>query len=197
MSRSRGETGFSMLEMVFVLAVIAVLSSIAIPMFDNAIADFRLSGDSRSVSNALAVAKMRAASNFGRVRLYVDLSGGTFHLETWDKDTSTWVAEGGIAGLSSGVSFGYGVVGTPPPNTQGTIGQSPECLDNDGEVVDNTACITFNSRGVPIDATLAPFPGNALYLTDGAAVYGITLAATGMLQMWRTLPLATPSWSRN
>jgi hypothetical protein len=34
-----------------------------------------------------------------------------------------------------------------------------------------------------------------LDLTDGTAVYGITLSATGMVRTWRTYPSATPNWS--
>ena len=41
----------------------------------------------------------------------------------------------------------------------------------------NTACIMFNSRGVPIDSTFAPTGDDALYVTDGMAVYGVTVAA--------------------
>ncbi len=54
-------------------------------MFANAIAGFRVSGDARSVSNATAVAKMRAASEFSRVRLYVDLDARTHTMQTWSK----------------------------------------------------------------------------------------------------------------
>ena len=33
-----------------------------------------------------------------------------------------------------------------------------------------------------------------MYITDGNAVYGITVSATGMIRTWRTLPLGTPAW---
>ena len=188
--------GFSLIEVLIVVGLIGVLSAIAVPMFGNAIANFRLSGDARSISNAAAVAKMRAASDFTRVRLYVDLAGRSHHLEAWNKTTSQWTIEGGTTSLSSGVSFSYGVVGTPPPSSQATIGQAAECLDDMGVAIANTACIMFNSRGVAINSTLAPTP-DALYVTDGTAVYGVTVAATGMLRLWRTLPRATPDWVLN
>ena len=137
---------------------------------------------------------MRAAANFTRVRLFVNLGDGTHVIETWDKDADSWVAEGGYSYLSSGVSFGYGIVATPPPDTQATIGQASACLDDDDNPIGNTACVMFNSRGIPIDSTLAATGDGAIYLTDGAAVYGVTVAATGMLKMWRTLPVVTPSW---
>jgi Tfp pilus assembly protein FimT len=197
MGKVHRESGFTILETLFVVGLIGVLSAIAVPMFGGALADFRLSGDARSVSNAVAVAKMRAAANFSRVRLFVDLDGGTHHLETWNKTTAEWDTEGGLSELSTGVTFSYGVVATPPPNTQTLIGQAPACTDNDGDPIGNTACVMFNSRGVPVDSSFAPTAIDAIYLTDGSAVYGVTVAATGMLRLWRTLPLATPSWMLN
>ena len=41
----------------------------------------------------------------------------------------------------------------------------------------------------------SPTAANAHYLTDGTAVYGITVAATGMIRTWRTPATTTPSWS--
>ena len=75
------------------------------------------------------VAKMRAASNFSRVRLFVDSSTRTHHIETLDKTVTPahWTTEGGSTALSTGVSFSFGVVATPPPNTQAMIGQAPPC----------------------------------------------------------------------
>jgi prepilin-type N-terminal cleavage/methylation domain-containing protein len=186
--------GFSLLEIVLVVGLIGVISAIAVPMFGNAIAGFRLSGDARSVSNAAAVAKMRAASDFSRARIFIDLTAGTHHIERWNKTTSAWNVEGGITMLSSGVSFSYGPVTVPPPNTQATIGQASQCLDDTATPIANTACIMFNSRGVPIDASFAPTGADALYLTDGSAVYSVTIAATGMLRLWRALPVAVPTW---
>lgn len=195
MARLRRDSGFTILETVIVVGLIGVISVVAVPMFGNAIANFRVTGDARGVSNAIAVAKMRAASNFSRVRLYVDLDGESHHLEAWDKTPpGAWVTEGGFTYLSSGVSYGYGVVTIPPPNTQGIIGQAPQCTDDDGNLIANTACIVFNSRGVPIDATGAPTTLNAIYVTDGTGVYGMTVAATGMLRSWHAPPVATPTW---
>src|SRR4051794_10610233 len=75
MKDPRRESGFTLVETLIVVGLIGVVSAIAVPMFGNAIANFRVSGDARSVSNAMAVAKMRAASNFSRVRLYLDVPG--------------------------------------------------------------------------------------------------------------------------
>jgi Tfp pilus assembly protein FimT len=185
--------GFSLLELIYVIGLMGVVMAIAVPMSGNALGFFRLSGDARSTANSIALAKMRASSVFSRVRLFVDLSSSSYHLETWDKSTSKWKAEGSNNTLSSRVSFGFGSVSTAPPNTQTTIGQAPVCQDDTGHDIANTACVIFNTRGVPVDATGAPIV-DALYLTDASAVYGVTVSASGMVRMWRTPPRSTPSW---
>jgi prepilin-type N-terminal cleavage/methylation domain-containing protein len=188
--------GFSLMEMLLVVALTGVVAAIAIPMMGNTLGFFRLSGDARSVSNSVALAKMRAASVFGKVRVYFDLTGKSFHLETWNSATSQWVADTGNTYLSQGVSFNFNPVTTAPPNTQGTIGEAAICKDNTGANISNTACVIFNSRGIPIDGTAAPSPiVDAMYVTDGTAVYGVTVAATGMVRTWRTPPTATPTWA--
>ena len=181
--------------MLFVVALTGVVAAIAIPMMGNSLGFFRLSGDARSTANSIALAKMRAASVFGRVRLYVDRSARSFRLETWNSATSTWTADTGNTYLSQGVTFSFGVVNAAPPNTQGTIAEAATCKDSLGADVANTSCVIFNSRGIPIDSTAAGNPVvDAIYVTDGTAVYAVTVSATGMVRTWRTPPTATPTW---
>jgi Tfp pilus assembly protein FimT len=189
--------GYSLLELLFMLGLICTIMAIAAPMFANAIAGFRVSGDARSVSNAIAVAKMRAASDFSRVRLRANLTSRTYAMERWDKTTATWVPEGGTTGLSTSVTFGFGPVAAPPPNTQAAIAQAAQCTDDMGMPIANTACVMFNSRGVPVDSTFAPTGAGAVYVTNGVEVYGVTISATGLLRMWHTLPIAAPTWVRS
>jgi len=179
-----------------VVGLIGIVSAISMPIVEQTIASFRLVGSARSVTNALAVAKIRAASSFTRVRLYVDLTSRSHHVETLDRSVSPnhWTLDGGSTTLPATVTFGYSVVATAPPNSQATINQAPACTQDDGTVVGGTACIMFNSRGIPIDSLGAPISDGVLYITDGTAVYGVTVAATGMIRLWRTYPLATPSW---
>ncbi len=188
--------GFTIIETLFVVGLIGILSAIAVPSLNRTVASLRLTGDARSVTNAIAVAKIRAASKFTRVRLYVDLGDHSHHLQTLDRSTTppSWVDEGGETQLSTLVEFDYGPVGTPPPNSQAAITQAVPCVDDDGDPIANSACITFNSRGVPVDTTGAPTAEGALYVSDGTAVYGVTAAASGMIRLWRTFPTVTPNW---
>ena len=125
-----------------------------------------------------------------------DLAAQTYHIEVWQKTpTAGWVVEGATTAIATQDRFGMGAVGTPPPNTQAAIGQAPACTDNTGAAIGNTGCVVFNSRGLPIDGAGAPTAANAYYITDGTDVFGITVAATGMVRTWRTPATAAPSWN--
>jgi prepilin-type N-terminal cleavage/methylation domain-containing protein len=195
------QAGFSLLELLLVVGLTTVIAAIAVPMMSNTIGDFRIRGDARALNSAVSLAKLRAASAFTQTRLYVDLSANTFHVESWQKTgTPAWVTEGGTTTLSTSDTFSQGVVATPPSSTQTTIGQAANCVGTTGTAIANTACVLFNSRGIPVAASGAPpnvgapTGNDALYVTDGTAVYGVTVSATGQIQLWRTNPLATPSW---
>src|SRR5205823_268513 len=94
------QRGYSMIEIMIVLGVTGVVAAIAVPMIGNNLAYYRLSGDARSVANATALAKMRAASVFGHERLYVDLTTKAHRLETQPTTNVAWVADGGWTYLS-------------------------------------------------------------------------------------------------
>jgi len=193
--------GFSLVETMLVVGITSVIGAIALPMMRNTIGDYKLRGDARALSNTLSLTKLRAASDFSQARLFVDRNGKSFHVETWQKTgTPGWVTEGGIVKLALNDTFSFGVVSTPPPASQNTIGQAASCVTAAGDAIANTSCVLFNSRGIPVNeagappAVGAPTASYALYITDGSAVYGVTISATGLIKLWRTNPTATPSW---
>lgn len=197
---SRGARGFSLVEMLMVVAIMGVLAAVAIPMSGNAIRYAKISGDARDLSNDLATTKMRAAAKFTQARLFVDLSGRTYYIQTCDTPSTSpcpsWTTDGGSVSLSSTVSFGYGPVSSAPPNTQDTIGQAAQCVDGSGHAIANSACVMFNSRGIPVDTTGSPIGAYAIYITDNSAVYGVTIAATGFIRTWQTPYTSTASWNQ-
>jgi len=195
--RHRLEAGYTAIEMLIVLSLMGLLAAMSIPAMGMMLGHYRLSGDARGLSNVVAVAKTRAAAAFTTGRVYVDLAARSYRVETWRKTgTPGWVAEGNYGNLSVGTSFGFAGLPSPPPNTQADIAQSPPCRDDDGAAIDNTACILFNSRGVPVDTAGVPTGAGGLYLTDGAAIYGVTIAASGLTRLWRAQSSASPVWVR-
>jgi Tfp pilus assembly protein FimT len=185
------------MELLITLMVTATVAAIGAPITGTALAEYRLSGDAHGLSNAVALAKMRAASDFSQARLYVDLVGLSYHIETWQKTgTPAWVAEGGSVSLSSRDTFGFSPLTTPPPASQSTIGQAPACTNASGTAIAGTACVVFNSRGIPVDSSGAPTGNDAVYVTGVDGIYGLVVAATGQVSAWRTTVSVQGTWQQ-
>ena len=179
------------------MVLMVCLAAFVLPFTRTALTAMNLTSDARNVSSATGLAKMRAAAFFTKARLYIDLSGGTFRVERWRKGAAPgWVTEGPVSPLSPTVTFGFAGLGSAPPNTQGAIAQAPTCLDNTEQPIANTACVVFNSRGIPVDSTNTPFAGGAVYMSDGATVFGVTISAGGLIRLWRS-NIGTSSWTLN
>ena len=84
-----------------------------------------------------------------------------------------------------------------PPGTQAALAQAPACMPGTalpapngnpggGTAIANSACVVFNSRGIPVDSTSSPTGNDAVYITDGKGIYAVTISATGLLKSWRT-----------
>ena len=201
----RNQRGFSTIELMIVVAILGILAALAIPGFQAMSRYLRLSGDMRNLNGMVAQAKLRAASDFTRARAYADLGNNTFHLEVWNKNgnggVGCWQTDGDVANpctvngtspvqyLSQQVSFGTSGVAAGGSNPQTAIAQAAKCDNGAGGLIENTACIVFNSRGIPINSiTGAPLTGvqDAFYITDTRNVWGVTVRATGSIQVWAT-----------
>ena len=148
--------GFSTLELLVVMFVSLVIAALSIPGFNQVRRTLRISGDARDLNAAINQAKMQAAADFTRSRLFVDLgvnSVNTFHVDVWNKagngGAGCWQVVGDVnnpcfvAGaspvqsLSAGVRFGNSGVGAPPPNTQQAHRQA-----HPARAATNSACLS-------------------------------------------------------
>lgn len=184
-SSLRRQDGFSLIDMLAAILVIGIVAAMVLPATGSSLAAQRFRGDGQAISNLLALAKMRAAALSTHARLFVNRANNTYSMQTWQRPAGPWVTDGGVMQISRGVTFGAGVIATPPP-TQATMALAPVCKGDDMMDIANTTCIVFNSRGVPINSANVPTGGNALYLTDGVGVYAITVTATPLIRLWWT-----------
>ena len=164
---SKDSRGFSLIETLMVVALIGVLAAIAVPMSGNTIKFLKLSGDARDLANLTAVAKMRAAASSRSRGSTLTWSAGPSTFRPADKATSAWVTEGGANPLSSTVTFSYGPVATPPPNTQTTIGQAPACLNNAAVAHREYGLHHLQFPRYPGGHHRQPDWAGAIYVTDG------------------------------
>jgi len=205
--------GFSVVELLIVMLLLLAVASMAIPGYTSMTRYLRITGDIRDLNGLTAQAKMRGAEDFTHARVRANLSLNTFQLEVWDKTANSgagcWKTDGDsvnqcttasspVQPLSEGVEFGFGSVSAGAPNPQAVIAQAPACSTGVaggavGSSVANTACIEFNSRGIPVASSGSPTANGAFYVTDSNAVYGVTVITSGLIQIWTT-NASTTAW---
>jgi prepilin-type N-terminal cleavage/methylation domain-containing protein len=181
------DRGYSLVEIMAAMAVLGVLGAFTVPMVSSAASGVKLRDHANAIADLIGLAKLRATSEFSRSRVYVDLAAESYVIQIWDADADEdgdWVNEQAPVSLPVGIDFGWGKLDDPPPNTQDDLAFAPACVDEDGEDIDKTACIMFNSRGIPIDKDNSPVGGNAFYLTDGTGVRAVTVTATPLIRRW-------------
>lgn len=102
---SRRDAGFTLVEMVMALAVVAILAIVALPSLSDSESPYRVADEARSVHSRLVEARARASSEGRSYR--VAFSAGTFH-ETQVLTGGVWTMVGPRDTLASGVSFTIG-----------------------------------------------------------------------------------------
>jgi hypothetical protein len=179
------------LELSVVAVVTLVVIGTSLPTVVSVVRSYRATGDANNISSQLVQARMRAASGSTRARLRFGLGAQTYQIEIYNKATGEYQAEGGLFQLSGGNAYGFGEVPVPA-GTQAAIGQADACTDAGGNPMPQTACISFNSRGISVDSSGAVTSNAAIYLTDGSGGYfSVTASPSGRLSTWR---YQAPSW---
>jgi Tfp pilus assembly protein FimT len=156
------KSGFSLIELMAVMATSFLILIIAVPYFTNFTQNYRLIGDARGIAAQLALARMRAASAGAKTRLNFNLTANTYQIEVWSSSAGAYQVEGAVQTLSQNITFGYGSIALAA-GQQSTIGQ--------------TSPIYFNSRGICTDSSGSPTPNSAIYIGNTKGAYAAVSAS--------------------
>jgi len=151
-AKSQPQRGFSLIELVIVVAIIMVLLGLALTSMTNAMTSYRLNSTARSIATTVQLGRTKALARDARYRLARATAAYRMEFKLrppgspWTLDTAT-----GELPLASGVGFSDTGIPAPPPGFGGTVTQAAD--------------MTFNTRGILIDdGTSAPLVGSCFYL---------------------------------
>jgi type II secretory pathway pseudopilin PulG len=198
----RTQRGFSLIQMVFVLAIIMIAAAIAIPSFVRVAHPMRLRNDANNLANMIVMARMRASVEFAHVELYCTPTATSTTLANCQLKSYAYLGPGSwqpdppppsppyTVNLSSGVIFAI------PPSITTPVANQPTAYQGDAAqytplATTNTTnpVIVFNSRGLPVDPTNGTQPKGdyALYLEDTStgAYYAVAVNFTGRPDLYQ------------
>lgn len=174
----RNERGFTMIEMLMVVAILAIIAAMAIPSYMNYLRNYRVRNDANNIVGLTTIARMRAGANLSRAA--VSCSSSICQIYTLQYTPSAvctplanWNLEPQQYTLSSTVQFGI-----PATATSGVMGQAttaPTQVYSGSGQTSLPYTIYFNSRGWPIDCNGNPISNYALYLQDQPGVFSVAV----------------------
>jgi prepilin-type N-terminal cleavage/methylation domain-containing protein len=172
--------GFSLIELVIVVAVIVLLAATAIPNAVATLRAYRITSSARGLAHQLSLARLRAQTEFTNSQLVINPATNSYGVQLCTVKTaippctnaSDYQNEG-TQFLPSGISFGFGPAAVPAG------GQA---------ALQQTIQTRFNSRGIPVllDGSGNTNPNDVIYLTDGVAnAFAISVTVGGHVRVWR------------
>jgi len=100
------ESGFTLIEMMIVIAVLAIVAAIAIPNFMSLLPGIRLNGAARQVMGDLMAARMKAVKQNNRFRVFFN-NPGTNEYTILDDDNNNNSADTGEATATKNIQDNY------------------------------------------------------------------------------------------
>ncbi len=182
------QSGFSMLELIIVIAITMVLVAITARSMGSAVTSYRLNTSARNIAAEGQLAKMLASGRNTQYRVVINVSApNTYRVENWNRTTNMFGLAPNMADmpLESGVSFLTTAVAPPP------------CGQSGGPDTD----MIFNTRGLLIGAGGAgalPVNSRCFYLTaavqNGYAVCATLAGKTTVYRQTGSTTSCTTAW---
>jgi len=168
-----GDEGFSLTEVVLIVAVLFVVTGISIPLVNNTVRGLQLSSDARQIASSLGYAKAAATAQMTRYQILFHVDGNSWRLQKYNRGTSSFDTEGTSAHLT-GWHSGTGIV------LQASSSSAPA-----GFPTSSSSFIRFNSRGIPVNSSGVPTSNNVIYLTGYGTKFAVTVSLVGRIQVWK------------
>src|SRR2546425_4029413 len=115
---TRRAQGFTLLELVVVLAIMLIVFSMSIIGVQAALRSYRASGDATALTEVLSLTRMRAAESNTHARLNCGLTTNFCQVEILNRTTNSYQNDTSAYSLSSGSSFNLDGIGAPPNGTR-------------------------------------------------------------------------------
>jgi prepilin-type N-terminal cleavage/methylation domain-containing protein len=180
---ARNKRGFSMIELMMVVGILAIVAAMAIPAYMSYLRNYRVRNDANNIVGLTTIARMRAGANFSRAAVSCDAPAGVpstcriYTLQNASSGTactlSTWTLEPQQYTFSATVQFGI-----PTAATVGVMGQStisPVQVNPGVTPAPPPYTLYFNSRGWPVDCNGNAVTNYALYLQDQPGVFSVAV----------------------
>lgn len=199
---TRGKDGFTLLEVMVVMAIIGVLAALAVPSMRTWMADSRVRATARTVADAFHVARAEAVrTGHNHVVLLgedidgndlEDVNGNPLVIVLDDGEPETADCEIGVTEVQRAFPFEDDVVfGASGTTTKAAVdagaGAIPVTFTEPGTTAE-TRWVVFGPDGVPVgaedDCTLGRLGtgGGAVYVTNGRVDYVVALSRLGAVR---------------
>jgi Tfp pilus assembly protein FimT len=165
--------GFSLVEICIVLCVAMMLAAFAVPALSTSMRSMQLTADTRNIATTLTCAKLSATSQMTRYRLSFNLTGNQWSLEKFNKGTGAFELQQAANMLANGVA-----------NSEIAFKTSSSSAPS-GLPTTSSSAITFNSRGIPVDAAGVPTANNVVYISKSDTDYAVGVSLAGKVQIWK------------
>ena len=186
--------GFTVIELMLVVAIVGVVAAMAVPSVVNSIRDYRLHNDLSTLASLCNLARLRAAAQYAPYRVNISVTAGTYSMEKLCGNTASSV--------DSGCTSTYAAFTTPQVESgtqyvlQGNTfascrpsgpGTYPGTITADASGCSSLVQLYFNTRGTPTDSTGNPLTngGAVIYMTNqNGMVDALTLSPGGRASVW-------------
>jgi len=161
------ERGFSMVELLILLGMMASLAALSIPALTSAARDMRLIADAKNIATTINYAKMSAASQMTCYRMTFTPGTSEWSLLRLNRATGNYELQQSAHRLSEGVS------------NSGIFFKANSPSGPSGLPTATATTLTFNSRGIPVEGV------SAIYLINQNKSFAVSVSLTGKVQFWR------------